>query len=342
MNYNSYFSEYDFDSMLWPVLITDNKGKVLYKNEFSSKIKLIRKGKKASCLFKTPEELEETAKMANSRIAECKTSLGISYAIIMCSGEYIIIFFIVNTMLIKSILDDSYLETHRITYSTNELIINTYKAMCEKMSLLTDEKAKDILKYNSLQFFRASRNYEMYYLSLTKTAFSYKDEIMNISELCKTVSERFAKQLSPLGYRFHTEISSALLATSIKTDVFIPVFLETASLVLKMSDDKTCAASVSELFGMIKFDYTFKCSSVETAKILYSAELDFIKAINDNSAWKYSGITTLSNNTCVISFSVPITVTEKALLSGNAFTQNIRKEYYQKLTDSIISSFYFA
>ncbi|MBE6623079.1 MAG: hypothetical protein E7621_02720 [Ruminococcaceae bacterium] len=342
MAYNNYFHDYDFDSMLWPVLVTDSKGKVLYKNEFASKIKLIRKGKNASCLFRIPDELEETFKMGNSRIAECKSSLGISHAIIMCSDEYIIIFFIVNTMLIKSILDESYLETHRITYSTNELVISTYKSMCEKMNLLKDEKAKEILKYNSLQFFRASRNYEMYYLSLTKTAFLFKDELVDISELCKTVSERFAKQLSPLGYRFYADISAGLLATSIKTDVFIPVFLETASLVMKMSDDKTCSVTVSELLGMIKFDYTFKCSSIETAEVLYAAELDFIKAINENSLWKYSGITPLSNNTYVISFSVPVTADETVLLSDNIFTQNIRKEYYQKLTDSVISSFYFA
>jgi len=210
------------------------------------------------------------------------------------------------------------------------------------MNLLKDEKAKEILKYNSLQFFRASRNYEMYYLSLTKTAFLFKDELVDISELCKTVSERFAKQLSPLGYRFYADISAGLLATSIKTDVFIPVFLETASLVMKMSDDKTCSVTVSELLGMIKFDYTFKCSSIETAEVLYAAELDFIKAINENSLWKYSGITPLSNNTYVISFSVPVTADETVLLSDNIFTQNIRKEYYQKLTDSVISSFYFA
>lgn len=342
MNYNEFFPEYDFDSMLWPVLVTDKSGKVLYKNEFSAKIKLIRKGKNAACLFRFPCEFEKVLQNGASHIVECKTAIGITHAIVMCFNDFVIIFFIVNTMLIKSLLDESYLETHRITYSTNELIINTYKEICEKMSLLSDEKAKEILKYNSLQFFRASRNYEMYYLALTKTAFSYKDECVNISEICRTISERFAKQLSPLGYRFYANITSDHLSTVLKTDVFLPVFLETASLILKMSDDRTCTVSVSELFGMIKFDYTFKCSSTDTAMVMYSAELDFIKVINENLSWEYSGITSLSNGTNVISFAVPITTDEKLFHSEDIFTRNMRNEYYQKLADCVISAFYFA
>jgi hypothetical protein len=341
MEYNVFLPEYDFDNMLWPVVLTDKTGRVVYKNEFSAKIKLIRKGKNVSCLFKNEADFNSVINGRGSAIIECKTSLGISHAILMSCDDFVIVFFIINTMLIKSLLDESFLETHRITCSTNELIINTYKDICKKLKFAGDEKSNEILKYNSLRFFRASRNYEMYYLSLTKTAFSGKKETLNISEICKTVSERFSKQISALGYRFYTDIKDQMLTTALNSDVFIPLFLETATLALKIAYDRSCTATVSEFCGMIRVDYTFGCESVDSAKLLYSAELDFIKVLSENANWKYSGITSLPSGNCNISFSLPITKDFTPLSSDNIFISNIRKDIYHNITDSIVSAFYF-
>lgn len=327
--------------MLWPVVVTDKSGKVLYKNSFATKTKLVRKGTNICRIFRNEEDFLTITKMCSSGIIECKPSFGISHAVIMCEDDTAIIFFIVNTMLVRTLLEKAIPSVMHRTFTTNELIIKTYKNMCKSMDIITDNKAAELLKYNSLRYFRAARNYELYYSALTKSFLDYPEEAFDIGTTCKIICERYAKQISSLGYRFYADFKNEILSSKLQSDVFLPVLLETASIALKIADDRTCSVYVYSHNLRIRFEYTFNCCSVPTAEKAYSAELDFIRVLCDTMGWNFSGITEVSNGVCNFTFSVPVATKEFTVHAHDPYELAKQMLHYEELTDSIVARLYF-
>lgn len=330
-----------YEGMLWPVAVTDKRGKVIYKNEYAVKTKLFRKGSSLCRMFKNKDEFFEIVTRGDSGIIECRSSLGITHAIIICEDECVTVFFIVNAMLIKTLQNENYLASNSLAHGTNERIIKTYRDMCDKLNIVKDEKANEILKYNSLRFFRACGNYELYVTALMHSAFTYKDELTNITEICNIIGSHFAKQISPYGYRFNCDVKDNLLTTRTKSRVFVPVFFETALLALKMSDTRTCQATATNLNNNIRIEYFFTSTCMDQAVISYAAELDFLRVITETMKWKYSGICDLGNNNYMISFSLPMTFDSTKLECEPLYIIERRRKKYIEYADSVISVLFF-
>ena len=91
-----------YDKLPFPVLITDNNGKICYKNKFAYKAKFIRINTNVSLLFEdeTAVKFINCLNSGKSGVFPCIKAKGVSYCITVKIGENEnVLFFILNSRL---------------------------------------------------------------------------------------------------------------------------------------------------------------------------------------------------------------------------------------------------
>lgn len=184
----------ELDSLPFPVIITDNMGKVVFKNSFAYKMKLIKIGANFKHFLDDTgyDELLCAAKERRSAIIRCRIETGVTHAAFLpCEDGENLLYLAICSIALQKVFDFSKIDLILETYKTNSILLKSYGEMCEKYKLIRDQKAAELLKNNSLRFSRAARNMSMYIHTLTKTEDFEEQRTCELRDICTRLVSHF-------------------------------------------------------------------------------------------------------------------------------------------------------
>lgn len=303
------FSE-NFDILPFPVVIVDDAGKIVSKNKFAYKLKMLRKNS-SFCGMLVPscrEKFLESVSRGESEIFECIPEHGVSHALtVKLSSGNVAIFMMVCSVLMREMIERYNIGADMETFSTNKKIIETYKEICNRLNAPEAADTAILLRNNALRFSRAARHFSMYVHTLTKTADFEKSELCDTVSVCRQLTDYFQAKVSPLGYRIHFSPESHIFTTMLQKRTFVSVFLECMAVSLRISDNLSISINVNEFDGLNNFIFYVKSSDINSCKNAYFAEFEFVQTVCKHCGWTFSPLSKTDSENAVMSFSVPIT-----------------------------------
>ena len=348
MNFDSFLSgKYkisDLELLPWPVIITDYKGSVIYKNEFAYKIKLIRKSMNFLKLI-SPSDTDiflECIKQEKSRIFKCRPDLGVSHAAVIGVNGVAVIFLTICSIIIRDVFNYNSPESEHQAFSANERIISAYQEMCSKLKKVSDPAAKELLRCNSMRFSRAARHFSMYTHALTKTENFENNSFCDIEKICTSLIKYFSQKVTPLGYRLNIEIAGHLNATVVQKYTFICVFLELVALSLRISINYACNIKIYEQDEKIHINYDFQSVSKSAAEANFYLEFDFLKSICSHCGWDFSGLNVFDGEEASFHLAIPVIKDKNISVSATCPSDTFELNAMFEIADEAFTLLYFS
>ncbi len=338
------FDRADFDALPYPVLITDNSGKVLFKNKYAYKTKLFKLNMSIKNLFKSgfyEKFLDATANNATA-ILDCCIETGITHACVVSlpNGENIV-FLTVCAILLQNITDLSPGDLASELFYKNDAIIKAYENTCRSFKSDVAPQAAEILRYNALRFSRAARNMSMYVHTILRTENFENEQNEDLEIICQKLVNYFQSKITPLGFRIYIDFDDESFLTKIQKNTFICVFLELCSIALRLSNDSRCNIKIYKSDDRIYIDYNFCTMSKELGFATYSSELDFVRAVTAFCKWKFEDLPEKLDGETKLSFSVPIITKPSDKFSAPKTAESFERDTTLDMCDEIISSLFF-
>ncbi len=343
-SFDTSVSRSDLDSLPFPVIITDNMGKVVFKNSFAYKMKLIKTGANFKRFLDdgSYDELLRAASERRSAIIRCKIETGVTHAAFLpCENGENILYLAICSIALQKIFDFGKIELIHETYKVNSILLKSYSEMCEKYKLICDQKAAELLKYNSLRFSRAARNMTMYIHTLTKAEGFEEEELCELRDICTRLVNHFAAKVAVLGFRLNISFDDAFLSTYIQKNTYVTVFLELCALALRISSDSKCRIRIYKSDSKITAEYSINTNCPELANATYSPEFEFVKIITDFCKWDFSKMK-IYDNEAVFSFSVPVVIKTPKYIRSSQTLPGFRQEEIFDISDEVFTYLYFA
>ena len=118
-----------FDILPWPVVAVNSQGKIVYKNKFSYKLKILRKNSAFSAiLLQSQRDLFHKAlETGEPAIFECCVQHGVSHALTLkISDGVTAVFMNICSVLMREAVNQSSIQTHMDIFSVNKKIVENY------------------------------------------------------------------------------------------------------------------------------------------------------------------------------------------------------------------------
>ncbi len=334
----------ELDALPFPVIITDSIGKVIFKNSFAYKMKLIKINTNFKNLLDSGQydEFLRFAKDRESAIIKCRIETGVTHAAVIPDGNgENIIYLAICSIALQKLSDFGKIELIHETYKLNNTLLNSYGKMCEKYKLISDPKAAELLKYNSLRFSRAARNMTLYIHTLTKTEGFEEENTVDLQDVCTKLVSHFSAKVAPLGFRLNISFDDNVFSTHIQKNTYVTVFLELCAIALRIASDSKCKIRMYKSDNKITAEYNMKTNCDKLASVAYSAEFDFVKIIAEHCKWDFAEMRTCDGES-VFSFSVPVVINTPAFISSHAFPSGFAQEDIFNISDEVFTYLYFA
>lgn len=339
-----FFERSELDALPYPVIITNDVGKVVFKNSLAYKLKLLKINSNIKSLFKEDQYkvFLDAAKKRRSAIVKCNINTGVTHAAFVPgeNGENIV-YLLICSIALQKIFDFGKIELIHETYKLNHKLLNSYSEMCKNHKLSCDPKAAELLKYNSLRFSRAARNMTLYIHTLTKTESFEEERTHDLRDICTKLIEHFAAKVAPLGFRLSIMFDDKLFSTHIQKNTYVTVFLELCAIALRISSDSKCSIRMYKSDNKITAEYNIETSCDELANIAYSAEFDFVKILTKHCKWEFAEMRTYDGKSA-FSFSVPIVTNAPTFISSPVFPSGFAQEDIFNISDEVFTYLYFA
>lgn len=308
--FGSGFVPHDLDALPWPATICDREGTVLFKNQYAYRLKLFRIRSKVEKIISQPQRNDFALCLANLdiKLFECENGSGFSYALTFpLQDGTIAISWIIGTILLNSVMQKKGIDAEYEHYKNIERLIQLYLATCRKLKDADDPAAMEVLLNNSLRFCRTVRYFGLYARTLVKTDKTEHPVLCPVSDICQELSEYFGKHISSLGYRLNFSSESPMGTSMLPKQTFVCVFLQMATLSLRMASDYHVQIHLRESENRLKLEYTFRAAdSFGLTLAACSIELEFLHKVCEDNGWEYFPPSRTGEDGVFFSFSVPI------------------------------------
>ena len=338
------FDRSDFDALPYPILITDNSGKILFKNKYAYKTKLLKLNMNIKYLFKEGfyEKFLDAAANNNTAILDCIIETGITHACVVSlpNGENIV-FLTVCAILLQNITDLSPCDLASELFYKNDAIIKAYENTCKKFKSDIAPQAAEILRYNSLRFSRAAKNMSMYVHTILSTENFENEQNEDLELICQKLVNYFQSKITPLGFRIYIDFDDESFLTKIQKNTFICVFLELCSIALRLSNDLSCNIKMYKSNDRIYVDYRFCTMSKELGFATYSRELDFVRKVTNFCKWEFEDPSEKLDGETKLLFSVPVVIEPSDKFGSPKTAEGFDRDKMIDMCDEIVSSLFF-
>ena len=332
-----------FDSVPFPVVVTDAKGKVIFKNKLTYKLKIINTNKNIKLLLED-NQYEQFVKASTEKISliiKCKSVSGVSHAaIVPTDDDELIVCFTVCSFSIQKIMNCSSFELLQETYKATDSAFKAYAELCEKYKRETAPNTAEILQWNKLRFARGQKNWLMYIHSLIRDEDFEKSATHDLRSIGDKLCEYFSGKIAPLGFRLSIKYDDAFYPTKIQKNTFVTIFLELCATAFMLSFDGRCNIRFYKQEGNIFIEYTFTSKDNELIKTNYGIETTFAKAITDYCKWHLSGIQ-FFDDTARFCFSVPEVYESGTVLRSPDLSQNFHRDEDIEIFNMVLSRLFF-
>ena len=315
----------DLNYLPWPITLCDKEGTVLFKNRCAYRMKQFRVRSKTQKIIR--EAIREDYTLALERreikLFECEMESGFCYAVTAPTPDgNIAVFWVISTFLFLSLSGIKDYDEEFMRYKDSDRLIRLYAEACQALRRDYSD-AEEALVNSTLRFSRTSRHFSAYTKVMLKSSDREGKTLFSLVDMCRELTDYFSGHIASLGYRlsFTSEPMSAVAL--IPKNLFVSTFLQILAIMLRMAADYCVRIRLCEFDGFYHFQYSIKPSEllplIKTATV---AETEFLRAICDNSGWKFSDPRAIGPDEVMCSFSVPIQNNEPLQCSEGAMKMN--------------------
>ncbi|MBE6572184.1 MAG: hypothetical protein E7656_08055 [Ruminococcaceae bacterium] len=340
---NSDISKKELDLLPFPIMITDDKGKILFKNDVAYKMKFSQVGSNFKKFLKKDQEsvFDYAVFERKSLILKCQKEKGITHAALIPIGENKnIVYLVVCSAAIQKAFEIGELTISGETYSVNDILIKSYHEMCEKYKLLCDDEATILMKNNSLRFSRLSENISMYMHTMLSTTGFEEEDTYDLKRLTEKLLEHFSAKVGLFGFKINIKYGDAFHVTEIQKNTFVTLFLEMCAVSLRIAEDRKCMITMYNSDTDIIIEFESATPSGEVALAAYSGELEFVRIIAEHCKWKYAN-PKFCDGKAYLSFAVPILMPKIVMVRCNNPLEYAPYSKIFKISEAISSALYF-
>lgn len=336
-------SEKELDLLPFPIMITDDKGKILFKNEVAYKMKFSQVGSNFKKFLKKDQESVFDYAIFEKRplILKCQREKGVTHAALIPIGENKnVVYLVVCSVALQKAYEIADLTICGETYSVNDILIKSYYEMCEKYKLTCDEEATNLMKNNSLRFSRLSENLSMYVHTMIKTTGFEEEGTCDLKRLTSKLIEDFSAKVGLFGFRVNIKHEDMFHVTEIQRNTFVTLFLEMCAVSLRIAEDRKCMIRMYNTETDIIIEYESATPSGEIALATYSGELEFVRIIAKHCKWKYAE-PKFYDGKAYLSFAVPILMPDSFMVKNSNPYEYTPYDKIYKISEAISSALYF-
>ena len=302
------FEPEDLNRLPWPITLCDRDGIVLYKNRCAYQMKPFRVRSKTHRIIREALRDDYLRALAQReiRLFECESISGFCYAVTAPTPDgSMAVFWAVNSFLYYSILQAGAYDEEFARLRDSDRLIHMYAEACAALRNNRDETADEALVRNALRFSRASRHFAQYAEIMLNSARENKTLLLP-DDLCRELTEYFAKLVSSLGYRlsFLSDVKTA--AAVLPKGMFVSTFLQLMTVTLRLASDSSVQVRLCEFDDWYHFRYYFKPSDIlPILKTVTVAELEFVRIVCEHCGWQLLEPCETGTGEYMCSFAVP-------------------------------------